>query len=203
MNAAKRALDVALSGTGLVLSSPLWPFIAIAIRLESPGPVFFGQARVGEYGRAFDVLKFRSMVPDADRLTGPRVAAEGDARITRVGRILRASALDELPQLWNIFRGDMSFVGPRALRPEEIDLDSNGVPVPLKDVPGFTERVSVPPGLTGVAQIYAARDISRRQKFRFDRLYIRRQSFMLDLRLILVSFWITFRGTWESRDRKF
>jgi lipopolysaccharide/colanic/teichoic acid biosynthesis glycosyltransferase len=203
VSAAKRALDIALSGTGLLLSAPLWPIIAAAIRMESPGPVFFGQARVGQRGRVFDALKFRSMVEDAERLTGPLQATEGDPRITRVGRILRASALDELPQLWNIFRGDMSFVGPRALRPEEIDLDAKGVAVPLQNIPGFAERVSVPPGLTGVAQIYAPRDISRRQKFRLDRLYIRRQSFMLDLRLIALSFWITFRGTWESRGPKF
>ena len=200
---AKRLLDVTLSGAGLLASAPLWPIIAAAIKLETPGPVFFAQARVGEHGRIFDALKFRSMMQDAERGTGPLQATEGDPRVTRVGRVLRASALDELPQLWNIFRGDMSFVGPRALRPEEIDLDSRGVPVPLRDIPGFEARVSVPPGLTGVAQIYAARDITRRQKFRFDRLYIRRQSFMLDVRLILLSFWITARGTWESRSRKF
>jgi len=200
---AKRALDVTLSGMGLLASAPLWPIIAAAIKLETPGPVLFAQGRVGERGRVFDALKFRSMVQDAERATGPLQATEHDPRVTRLGRILRASALDELPQLWNIFRGDMSFVGPRALRPEEIDLDSRGVPVPLRAIPGFEERVSVPPGLTGVAQIYAARDITRRQKFRFDRLYIRRQSFMLDVRLILLSFWITARGTWESRDRKF
>ena len=203
MNAPKRALDILLSGTGLILSAPLWPIIAGAIKLESRGPVFFSQARVGEGGRAFDALKFRSMIADAEKDTGPLQALEGDARITGVGRILRASALDELPQLWNIFRGDMSFVGPRALRPEEIDLNSRGVSVPLHEVPGFAVRVSVPPGLTGVAQIYAPRDISRRQKFRFDRLYIKRRSFMLDVRLILLSFWITVRGTWESRERKF
>jgi len=143
------------------------------------------------------------MVHDAERLTGPRQASEDDPRVTRVGRLLRASALDELPQLWNIFRGDMSFVGPRALRPEEIDVNGAGVAVPLHQIPGFDERVSVPPGLTGVAQIYAPRDISRRQKFRLDRLYIRRRSFLLDVKLILLSFWITVRGSWESRGRKF
>lgn len=200
---AKRAFDVLLAGTGLLLSAPLWPIVAAAIKLESRGPVFFGQARVGEHGRLFDALKFRSMIHEAEKETGPLQASEGDPRVTRVGRLLRASALDELPQLWNIFRGDMSFVGPRALRPEEIEVDSRGAAVPLRAVPGFAERVSVPPGLTGVAQIYAARDVTRRQKFRFDRLYIRRRSFMLDVRLILLSFWITFRGTWESRDRKF
>jgi lipopolysaccharide/colanic/teichoic acid biosynthesis glycosyltransferase len=200
---AKRTFDVLLSGAGLAVSAPLWPLIAGAIRLETPGPVFYRQARVGEGGRVFDALKFRSMVADAERGTGPRQATERDPRVTRVGRLLRATALDELPQLWNIFRGDMSFVGPRALRPEEIDPGSDGVPVALQSIPGFSERVSVAPGLTGVAQIYAARDVTRRQKFRFDRLYIRRRSFRLDLQLILLSFWITMRGTWESRGRKF
>lgn len=199
---AKRAFDVALSGIGLLVSAPLWLVVGAAIRLDSRGPIFFRQPRVGRGGRHFDVLKFRSMVADAERDVGPLQAAEGDRRITRVGGVLRATAMDELPQLWNIFRGDMSFVGPRALRPAEIEMEG-GVSVPLEQVPGFVERSGVPPGLTGIAQIYAPRDITRRQKFRFDRLYIRRQSFMLDLRLIMLSFWITFRGTWEARGRKF
>jgi lipopolysaccharide/colanic/teichoic acid biosynthesis glycosyltransferase len=143
------------------------------------------------------------MIADAERGVGPLQASTDDPRITRVGRILRATAMDELPQLWNIFRGDMSFVGPRALRPQEIEVDGSGAPIALESIPGFTERVSVPPGLTGIAQIYAPRDVSRRQKFRFDRLYIRRQSFLLDVQLILLSFWITFRGTWEAREKKF
>jgi lipopolysaccharide/colanic/teichoic acid biosynthesis glycosyltransferase len=200
---AKRALDVVLAGSGLLVSAPLWAVIASAIKLDSPGPIFFRQARVGEGGRRFDVLKFRSMVDDAERITGPVVAGEHDPRVTAIGRLLRATAMDELPQLWNIFRGDMSFVGPRALRPEEIDVDTAGRSVRLEDVPGFRDRVTVPPGLTGIAQIYAPRDVARRQKFRFDRLYIRKLSFGLDLRLILLSFWITFRGTWEARERKF
>jgi lipopolysaccharide/colanic/teichoic acid biosynthesis glycosyltransferase len=115
---------------------------------------------------------------------------------------MRATAMDELPQLWNIFRGDMSFVGPRALRPGEIEIDGDR-PVPLEAVPGYADRIIVRPGLTGIAQVYAPRDISRRSKFRYDRLYIRRRSFVLDIRLILLSFWISFRGTWESRDRKY
>jgi lipopolysaccharide/colanic/teichoic acid biosynthesis glycosyltransferase len=130
-------------------------------------------------------------------------AGEADRRVTRVGRVLRATAMDELPQLWNIFLGDMSVVGPRALRPEEIDIDSAGRPVALQAIPGFAARSAIPPGLTGIAQIYARRDVSRRQKFRFDRLYIRRQSMLLDVRLILLSFWITARGTWEAREKKF
>ena len=199
----KRALDVALSGFGVLLSAPLWALIAAAIKIDTPGPVFFGQPRVGEGGRIFRVLKFRSMIVDAEKDTGPLPAGEDDQRVTRVGRVLRATAMDELPQLWNIFLGDMSVVGPRALRPEEIDIDSAGRPVPLQAIPGFAARSAIPPGLTGIAQIYARRDVSRRQKFRFDRLYIRRQSMLLDVRLILLSFWITARGTWEAREKKF
>ena len=110
--------------------------------------------------------------------------------------------MDELPQLLNILRGDMSFVGPRALRPGEIEALGNGTLERLEDVPGFAKRSQVQPGLTGVAQIYAARDIPRRQKFRYDLLYVRRQSFWLDLRLVLLSFWISARGTWE-KEKKF
>jgi lipopolysaccharide/colanic/teichoic acid biosynthesis glycosyltransferase len=199
---AKRAFDVLLSGAGLVASSPLWLLFALAIKLESRGPVFYTQARVGLGGRLFEALKFRSMVRDAERGVGPVQAVAHDPRVTRVGRLMRATAMDELPQLWNIFAGDMSFVGPRALRPEEIEVDAAGVRVPMHAIPGFAERCQVTPGLTGIAQIYARRDVPRRQKFRFDRLYIRRQSFGLDLRLIALSFWITFRGAWEASEPK-
>jgi lipopolysaccharide/colanic/teichoic acid biosynthesis glycosyltransferase len=111
--------------------------------------------------------------------------------------------MDELPQLWNIFRGDMSFVGPRALRPGEVETPSGREIVRIDQVPGYAARIGVRPGLTGIAQIYAPRDVARRQKFRYDRLYVRRQSMWLDARLILLSFWISFRGTWESRGRKY
>jgi lipopolysaccharide/colanic/teichoic acid biosynthesis glycosyltransferase len=198
----KRTFDATLAFCGLALSSPLWLLFAAAIKLEDGGPVFFVQDRVGRDGRVFRALKFRSMHHGAERTTGPLQARHGDSRITRVGRVMRATAMDELPQLWNIFRGDMSFVGPRALRPGEIEVDG-GSPVPLEAVPGYADRILVRPGLTGVAQVYAPRDISRRSKFRYDRLYIRRRSFGLDVRLILLSFWISFRGTWESRGRKY
>jgi lipopolysaccharide/colanic/teichoic acid biosynthesis glycosyltransferase len=198
----KRTFDAALAFAGLVVSLPLWAVFAAAIQIEDGGPVFFVQDRVGQDGRVFRALKFRSMRVDAERVTGPLQARLGDNRITRVGRVMRATAMDELPQLWNIFRGDMSFVGPRALRPGEIEMEG-GSPVPLEAVPGYADRILARPGLTGVAQVYAARDISRRAKFRYDRLYIRRRSFALDVRLILLSFWISFRGTWESRGRKY
>jgi rhamnosyl/mannosyltransferase len=199
----KRAFDVLLSGVGLVLSAPVWLIAALLIKLEDGGPVFYRQARVGRRGRPFTVLKFRSMVPDAERDFGPLQASAGDPRITRVGRLLRATAMDELPQLVNIFRGDMSFVGPRALRPGEIDAVGNGRVVALDEVAGYAARTAVQPGLTGIAQIYAPRDIARRQKFRYDLVYVKRRSFWLDVRLILLSFWISFRGTWEARERKF
>jgi lipopolysaccharide/colanic/teichoic acid biosynthesis glycosyltransferase len=200
---AKRTLDLLLSGAGLVLSAPLWLIIAILIRLEDHGPLFFSQERVGQGGGHFQAYKFRSMIRDAERQSGPIQSGQNDSRVTRVGRLLRSTAMDELPQLWNIFRGDMSFVGPRALRPGEIEVNGRGAVERLEDVPGFASRCAVRPGLTGVAQIYAPRDVIRRSKFRYDRIYIRRQSLWLDARLIALSFWITFRGKWETRGRKF
>jgi lipopolysaccharide/colanic/teichoic acid biosynthesis glycosyltransferase len=199
---AKRALDVSLSGVGLLASMPLWALIALLIKLEDGGPVFYEQERSGLNGVPFHVRKFRSMMPDAEARVGAVQATEHDPRVTRVGRLLRATAMDELPQLWNIFRGDMSFTGPRALRPGEIETLGSGRVELLEDVPGFAERASVRPGLTGIAQIFAPRDIPRRLKFRYDLLYVRRQSFWLDVRLIALSFWITFRGTWEVRGSK-
>jgi lipopolysaccharide/colanic/teichoic acid biosynthesis glycosyltransferase len=143
------------------------------------------------------------MIPDAEAGVGAVQSAESDPRVTRVGRLMRATAMDELPQLWNIFRGDMSFVGPRALRPGELEVNGSGAIERLEEVPGFEVRCTVRPGLTGIAQIFAPRDVVRRHKFRYDRFYVRRQSLCLDARLILLSFWITFRGTWEARGRKY
>lgn len=200
--APKRALDVGLSGFGLIVSSPLWALIALAIKLEDGGPVFFSQERAGEAGRVFRAWKFRSMIPGAERHIGAVQAIENDPRVTRVGRLMRATAMDELPQLWNIFAGDMSFVGPRALRPGEIEVLGDGQLEALEDVPGYEHRARVRPGLTGIAQIYAPRDVPRRLKFRYDRIYVARQSFWLDVRLIAASFWITFRGRWDSRGGK-
>jgi lipopolysaccharide/colanic/teichoic acid biosynthesis glycosyltransferase len=200
--ALKRPFDVALSGLGLLGSLPLWALIAAAVKLEDGGPVFYGQERVGRGGRRFRSWKFRSMVVDADERFGALQARHDDPRVTRTGRLLRATAMDELPQLWNILVGDMSFVGPRALRPEEIEVGGDGTPVPLQAIPGYEARHRVTPGLTGIAQIYAPRDIPRRQKFKLDQLYVGKQSFWLDLRLIALSFWITVRAKWEHRGRK-
>ena len=200
---AKRSFDVFVSALGLLVSVPLWILISLGIKLEDGGPAFYGQERVGKGGRRFRGLKLRSMVPDSDKRFGRLQARDGDPRMTRIGRFLRATALDEVPQLWNILKGDMSFVGPRALLPEEIEVNGDGELIPLEKIPGYEERHRVRPGLTGLAQIYASRDIPRSQKFKYDLLYIKKQSFWLDLKLIGLSFWITLRGKWEHRGRKF
>ncbi len=184
------------------MSFPLWLVIAAAIKLDDGGPVFYAQERVGIRGTRFKGWKFRSMKVNADRDCGPLQASEQDPRVTRVGRILRPTALDELPQLWNIFEGDMSFVGPRALLPEEIEISGTGEIIPMERIPGCSFRQSVRPGLTGIAQVYAPRDIPRRHKFLLDRLYIQRLTFGLDLKLIFLSFWISFTGKWESRAKR-
>jgi sugar transferase EpsL len=200
MRRAKRILDVIFASLGLVILSPILVLIAILVRILLGTPVIFRQQRPGLHEKPFFLYKFRTMtdtrnqsgnlLPDAARLTG-------------FGRLLRLLSLDELPELFNILRGDMSFVGPRALRPGEIEAGSDGRLVKLEEVPGFEHRIRVRPGLTGLAQVYAPRDVPRRQKFRYDRLYVRKRSTWLDLRLILVSFWISFRGTWEARGRKY
>lgn len=198
----KRFFDAMLAGAGLVLSAPLWAIIAAAIKLEDGGPIFFPQARVGRDGVVFGALKFRSMVPDADRRFGLVQACEHDPRVTRVGRVLRATAMDELPQLWNILVGDMSFVGPRPLVPGEVEVRGGGDFVPLDAIRGYRERHAVRPGLTGLTQVYAPRDIARTNKFRLDLLYLKRAGFWLDIKLIVLSFWITGRGRWETRGPK-
>jgi lipopolysaccharide/colanic/teichoic acid biosynthesis glycosyltransferase len=196
-------MDIFLSLLGIILSAPIWALLAVCIKLEDGGRVFYPQERVGQGGRRFKSWKFRSMVTDSDARFGPLQATDGDPRVTRIGRLLRATALDELPQLWNIFRGDMSVVGPRPLLPEEIEVNGNGDVIPLEKIPGYEERHRVRPGLTGLAQVYAPRDIPRRQKFKYDLLYVKRHSLGLDIRLTLLSVWISVRGKWEARTPKF
>jgi lipopolysaccharide/colanic/teichoic acid biosynthesis glycosyltransferase len=191
----KRGFDILLSGVGLIVSLPLWGIIALAVKLNDGGPIFYRQGRVGKDGRVFTGLKFRSMVPDSDKKWGVVPAAVNDPRITKVGRILRATAMDELPQLWSIFRGDMSFVGPR---PEWVEL----VKKFRVEIPCFDLRHQVRPGLTGLAQVYGHSEMSRRHKLRYDLLYARRRSFWLDIRLVLLSFAVTFSGRWERREAK-
>jgi lipopolysaccharide/colanic/teichoic acid biosynthesis glycosyltransferase len=198
----KRLLDICLSSLMLAVSAPVSLIIALAIKLEDGGPVFYRQERWGWKGRKFKAFKFRTMVPDSDRLYGIRPAEENDPRVTRVGRVLRNMWLDELPQIVNILLGDMSFVGPRSLAVGEIIRGEDGKVIPYEELPVFRERLKVRPGLTSVATIYIPKDSSPYRKFRYDLLYIRRQSLWLDIRLIILSFWISFRGKWETRSQK-
>ena len=191
-----------LSGVMLALSVPVSLPIALAIKLEDGGPVFYRQTRWGKGGTRFRVYKFRTMVPDADRKFGLKQAIENDMRITRIGRLLRATGLDELPQILNILAGEMSFVGPRSLAVGEIVTDNKKDRPQYEDIPGFRERLQVRPGLTGLATIYIPKDAAPHRKFRYDLFYIRKKSICLDLHLIALSFWISFRGKWETRSSK-
>ncbi len=196
----KRPFDLTLAVLMLIVSAPVWLVIAVAIKLEDGGPIFYRQQRWGRDQRRFEVLKFRSMIASSDRDFGVRQATANDRRITRVGRVLRATGLDELPQLLNIVRGEMSFVGPRALSTEERDKD--GVPIRYEDTPGFTSRLLVRPGLTGLATVYLPKDAPSDLKFSTDLDYVKRLSFWLDMQLVALSFWISFTGRWEHRGRK-
>lgn len=196
---AKRGLDIVLAAAQILLSAPLWVLLSVAIKLEDGGPVFYGQERVGQDGRLFRSWKFRSMTPRrADADGPPKQAGLEEHRVTRVGRLMRATALDELPQLWNILVGDMSYVGPRALLPEEEEREGEGEPVKLRDLPGYEERHSLRPGLTGLAQVRLRRNVPHRVKFRHDLEYVRRRTLWLDVKLIAVSIWISVRGKWPE-----
>ena len=183
------------------MSFPVWVIVAIAIKMEDGGPVFYPQSRWGKDKKPFKVHKFRTMLVGADEKFGRGQAGESDPRITRVGRILRATALDELPQVLNIWKGEMSWVGPRALPMNEMQIREENGHLPDEAIPGFDLRCKVQPGLTGVAQIYAPRDVVRKNKFRYDLLYIKRRTFWVDLKLIVLSIWISVRGKWESRKK--
>ena len=197
----KRALDVTLASVMAIVSAPVWILVAIAIKLDSRGPVLFTQQRWGRSGRHFSLYKFRSM---AFERVGTEVvqAIENDTRITRVGKLLRATGLDELPQLINILRGDMSFVGPRPLAVGETVEISPGRRISYEEVPDFTRRGEVRPGLTGLATIYLPRDAAPADKFAYDLRYVEERSLTLDLKLIAMSFWISLRGRWETRASK-
>jgi sugar transferase (PEP-CTERM system associated) len=182
LTAAKRLSDIAIALIGLVVAAPLMALVAIAVKLTSPGPIFYHQRRVGQHGRIFTIHKFRSMCHNAEAATGAVWAAKaGDARVTPIGGMLRRTRLDELPQLWNVLKGDMSFVGPRPERPEFVgELQ--------KDIPFYGQRHIVRPGITGWAQVrytYGATTEDALQKLQFDLFYIKHLSIALDLFIIL------------------
>ena len=195
--AAKRGLDIVCALIGLVLTAPAWLVLPVLIKLEDGGPVFFVHTRIGRDGETFHPLKFRSMVPDGSGERTPQQDTPDEELITRVGRFMRATALDELPQLWNILRGDMSLVGPRAVPPEE-RCGQEGERVDVQEVPGYRLRHRIRPGLTGLAQVYLPRSARHRDKFRLDTLYVRRRTLWLDVKLILLSVWISLRGKWPD-----
>jgi len=177
----KRAFDIAVSLALLVFTLPLLVLTAIAIKLESAGPVFYRQERVGMDDRRFTLLKFRSMAVDAEKTGQPRWAATKDPRITRVGAIIRKTRIDEIPQAINVLRGDMSFVGPRPERPQFVDMLA-------KEIPYYRERHSVKPGITGWAQLnypYGASVEDARQKLQFDLFYIKHFSIVFDVSIVL------------------
>ena len=199
----KRIFDFVFASFALLMSLPLWFLFSLAIKLEDGGPVLFRQRRWGKNKKPIVVYKFRTMIVNADEKFGSVQAQENDRRITRIGRFLRATSLDEMPQIFSIWKGDMSWVGPRALPINEVQIKETNGYIPDDAIPGFDQRCGVRPGLTGMAQIYAPRDVPRKHKFRYDLIYVQNQSFRLDLKLILLSFWITFRGKWEHRGKKF
>lgn len=177
----KRSLDIFFSLIGIVLTLPVLPLIALAIKFESPGDVLFSQVRVGENGREFNIYKFRSMRQDAEALSGAIWADEDDPRITRVGKFLRKTRLDEIPQLFNVFKGEMAFVGPRPERPEFIvNLE--------KEIPYYSKRHALKPGVTGWAQVcypYGASVEDSTMKLKYDLYYVKNFSIFLDLKIML------------------
>lgn len=173
----RRILSVIISLFGLILTLPMLPFIMLAIRLDSTGPVFYTQTRMGKGGRLFKVVKFRTMRQDAEAANGPQWAGNNDPRVTRAGKFLRTTRLDEIPQLWCVLKGDMAFVGPRPERPEFIEQLS-------KEIPYYSVRHMVRPGVTGWAQIkykYGSTIADAREKLQYDLYYIKNASIGLDL----------------------
>ena len=179
----RRAVSIVISLIGLILALPLLPLIMLAIRLDSKGPVFYTQTRVGKAGRIFKVVKFRTMRQDAEAASGPKWAGDNDPRITRAGKFLRSSRLDEIPQLWCVLKGDMAFVGPRPERPEFIEWLS-------KEIPYYGVRHMVRPGLTGWAQVkykYGSTVEDSREKLQYDLFYIKNASIGLDLLIMFLT----------------
>ena len=193
----KRPFDlVVLAATHVALLPVfllLWTLVPLAIWLDDRGPVFYIQRRVGRDGRLLRLFKFRSMVPGAESHTGPVWATENDPRTTRVGRFLRATALDELPQVINLWKGELSLVGPRPERPELYEEFA-------KEAPGFDRRLEVRPGLTGLAQVRGRYATRPKDKLRYDNLYMRRMSPLLDVKLLFLSVIITLKAGWQATE---
>jgi lipopolysaccharide/colanic/teichoic acid biosynthesis glycosyltransferase len=182
----KRLIDIIASIFGLILAIPFIIVFGILIKLDSRGPIIFKQERVGFRGKVFTIYKLRSMNNNAEK-DGAVWAVKNDVRITKIGRFIRNTRIDELPQLFNILLGDMTIIGPRPERPEfTLDFD--------RDIPGFIHRVAVKPGLTGWAQINGGYDISPKEKLELDMHYINNRDFLMDAKILLKTFVIAFTG---------
>lgn len=182
----KRIFDIFFSLVFLILTSPILLITAIAVKLQDGGPVFYRQTRLTQYGRPFQIIKFRSMRMDAEQDGKARLAAEHDSRITKVGAFIRSCRIDELPQLINILKGDMSVVGPRPERPELVEQIK-------QEVPEFDYRLGVKSGLTGYAQVYGKYNTRLKDKLLFDLIYIENFSLLLDIRIMFMTFKILFK----------
>ena len=192
----KRALDILASAVGLLVLSPLMLATALAVKLQDGGPAFYTQTRLTRGGRQFQLVKFRSMIVNAESATGAVLAGKTDSRITKVGKVIRAARIDELPQLWNILKGDMTLVGPRPERPEFYEKI-------CAEYPEFSYRLKVKAGLTGYAQLYGKYNTSFADKARLDMYYIQHASFLWDLQMIFYTLKIIFiRESTEGVDRQ-
>ncbi|MCI6867240.1 MAG: sugar transferase [Lachnospiraceae bacterium] len=177
---AKRIVDIIMASVGAIITAPFFLIIAISIKLTDGGPVIYKQTRLTKDGKEFEIFKFRTMIQDAEKDGVARLAAEGDSRILPVGKLLRATRMDELPQIYNILKGDMSIVGPRPERPElAAELE--------KEIPEFSYRLQVKAGLTGYAQVYGKYNTTPYDKLKLDLTYIRNYSLLLDLKLIFMT----------------
>jgi len=196
----KRLLDLTFLITGFLLVIPflifLLIFIVIFMIIEDGFPIFYTQNRYGEKKKLFKLYKFRSMIKNAELKTGPIWASkDDDPRLTKLGKFMRKYAIDEIPQLFNILKGDISFVGPRPERPELYDV------FVIKN-PRFVDRLNSPQGLTGLAQLLGKYDTSPKNKLRYDLIYTRNQSFLFDMKIIFLSVLVTLIGNWQSDSRK-
>ncbi|HFI2692806.1 TPA: sugar transferase [Streptococcus suis] len=196
----KRAMDFLIASVLVFLSSPIFILTAILIKLESPGPIFYRQDRITKGNRVFSILKFRSMRKDAERTSGPVLARANDNRVTRIGKFIRRTRIDELPQLINVLKGDMSMVGPRPERPFFVEQFN-------QENVYYSLRHNVPAGITGYAQVYGKYTSDFQSKLKFDLLYIKQYSILLDLKLLLKTFVILLdktssRGKSEEKDKE-
>ena len=183
----KRALDLLASTLGLIIGVPIIIIFGILVKLEDGGPIFYKQERLGKNTKKFYIYKIRSMKIDAEKIGGAQWAEKDDPRITKIGKFIRKTRIDEIPQLFNILNGEMSLIGPRPERPELTYKFE-------EEIPGFINRLKIKPGLTGLAQVNGGYEISPEEKLRWDLIYIKTQSFIVDIKIILKTIKVVITG---------